>query len=74
MLQEYIPLGQRVKTFSVEYWDGKDWQQVDRQTTIGYKRILRFPVVNAQKLRIHIEESLACPVLNAIGVYNAPDL
>jgi alpha-L-fucosidase len=74
MLQEYIPLGQRVKIFSVEYWDGKAWQPVDRQTTIGYKRILRFPSVAAQKMRVNIEESLACPVLNAISVFNAPEL
>jgi len=76
-LQEYIPLGQRVKSFSVEYWDGNEWQDVggdDRKTTIGYKRILRFPTVMAQKLKIHIKESLACPVLNGISVYNAPGL
>lgn len=73
LLQEYIPLGQRVKAFSVEYWDGADWKAIDRQTTIGYKRILRFPTITAQKLRINIEEALACPVLNEIGVYRAPD-
>ena len=27
ILQEYIPLGQRVKVFSVDYWDGGAWQQ-----------------------------------------------
>ena len=77
MLQEYISLGQRVKSFSVEYWDGNIWQPVDTkdiQTTIGYKRILRFPTITAQKLKVHIEESLACPVLNEIGVYIAPEI
>ena len=73
VLQEYIPLGQRVKTFSVEYRDGGTWQPIDRQTTIGYKRILRFPTITVQKLRVNIEESLACPVLNGIGVYLAPE-
>jgi alpha-L-fucosidase len=71
MLQEYIPLGQRVKSFSVEYWDGSIWHHIDRQTTIGYKRILRFPMITAQKIRIQIEESLACPVLNGIGVFSS---
>ena len=77
MLREYIPLGQRVKSFSVEYWNGATWQPVggdDRKTTIGYKRILRFPTITAQKLRINIKESLACPVLNGIGVYKAPEI
>jgi alpha-L-fucosidase len=74
MLQEYFPLGQRVKSFNVAYWDGGAWQLIDKQTTIGYKRILRFPTVTAQKLRVTIEESLACPLLNGIGVYKAPEL
>ena len=73
-LQEYYPLGQRVKSFSVDYWDSNAWQPLDQQTTIGYKRILRFPMITTRKLRINIEESLACPVLNGIGVYKAPEL
>jgi len=76
-LQEYIPLGQRVKSFSVEYWDGNAWQTVggsDRKTTIGYKRILRFPMIATQKLKVNIEESLASPVLSEISVYKAPEL
>ena len=74
VLQEYIPLGQRIKIFSIEYMDGEKWKQIDRQTTIGYKRILCFPTITAQKIRIKIEKSLACPVLNEIGVYKAPEL
>ena len=74
VLQEYIPLGQRVKSFSVDYWDGSAWQHVTRQTTIGYKRILCFPMITTQKIRVNIEESLACPVLNGIGVYKAIEL
>ncbi len=74
VLQEYIPLGQRVKTFNVEYWDGNTWQPIVSQTTIGYKRILRFPMVIAQKLRMNIIESLACPVLSEIGIYKAPEI
>ena len=75
VLQEYIPLGQRVKSFWIEYWDGNTWNPIDRrQTTIGYKRILRFPTITARNLNIHIEESLACPVLSEISVYKAPEL
>ncbi|MDR0799601.1 MAG: alpha-L-fucosidase [Dysgonamonadaceae bacterium] len=72
MLQEYIPLGQRVKSFSVEYWKDGQWQLIDNQTTIGYKRILCFPAVSAQKLRITIKEALACPVISSLGIYKAP--
>src|SRR5690606_3629332 len=40
VLQEYIPLGQRIKSFTVEVWDGEEFKEIDKQTTIGYKRIL----------------------------------
>ena len=77
LLQEYIPLGQRVRSFGVEYWDGSAWQPiggVDKKTTIGYKRILRFPMITTQKMRVNIEDSRACPALAEIGVFKAPEL
>jgi alpha-L-fucosidase len=72
LLQEYIPLGQRVAGFNVQSWnDATDsWDDLAKGTTIGYKRILHFPEVTASKLRIHITSALACPVLNKIEVYN----
>lgn len=75
VLQEYIPLGQRVAEFDVEYWDnGKnDWQPLVSATTIGYKRILRFPTISSSKMRINIRKSLACPVLNNVEIYKSPE-
>lgn len=75
LLQEYIRLGQRVAAFNVEYWDGDKnvWSPLTEATTIGYKRILRFPSVTTSKVRINITASLACPVLNNLEIYNAPE-
>lgn len=75
LLQEYIPLGQRVKAFSVKYWDAKikAWANLTEATTIGYKRILRFPAISAQKIRIGFD-ALACPVISTVAVYNAPSI
>ncbi|KAA6322639.1 hypothetical protein EZS27_027839, partial [termite gut metagenome] len=75
LLQEYIPLGQRVAEFSVEYWNESagNWTLLTQATTIGYKRILRFSSVTSTKIRINIEQSLACPVLNNIEVYKVPE-
>lgn len=75
LIQEYIPLGQRVARFSIEKWNEatSQWEAIQEATTIGYKRILRFPEVTAQKLRLSIHESLACPVLNNMEIYYAPD-
>lgn len=72
-LQEYIPLGQRVSQFNVEIWSNGQWEEVATATTIGYKRILRFPTVTTSKVRVNIQNSLACPVLNKVGLFIAPE-
>jgi alpha-L-fucosidase len=72
MVQEYIRLGQRVKSFSVEAFTDGSWKEVVKGTTIGYKRILRFPGVVATKVRFSITDSKASPVISNIGIYNAP--
>lgn len=74
LLQEYIPLGQRVARFDVEVWNtiNRKWELVSKGTTIGYKRILRFQPYTTNKIRVNIQESLACPVLNNIEIYNIP--
>lgn len=71
LLQEYIPLGQRVESFHAEYWNGatNQWEKFTEGTTIGYKRILRFPDVKTDKIRIHIDGALACPVINNVALY-----
>ena len=74
MLQEYIPLGQRVKAFTVEYDKDGMWQPVklnEETTTIGYKRLLRFETVETAKLRVSITDSRACPTLNNVEAYYA---
>ncbi len=72
LAQEYIRLGQRVKAFTVEAFVDGNWQEVARATTIGYKRILRFPSVEATKVRFNVTGSKSCPVISNIGIYNAP--
>ena len=69
LVQEYIKLGQRVKSFSVEVEKDGNWQEVAKGTTIGYKRILRTNLVEAQKVRILISDSKACPVISNVEVY-----
>ncbi|MCW0484525.1 alpha-L-fucosidase [Gaoshiqia sediminis] len=72
LAQEYIRLGQRVKAFTVEAFVDGNWKEIAKATTIGYKRILRFPAVEATKVRFSIIGSKCCPVISNIGVYNAP--
>lgn len=70
MLQEYIPLGQRIAKFHLDYMsaDGT-WKPLSEATTIGYKRILLTPTVTTSAIRIIIDEALACPTINKIGVF-----
>ena len=69
VLQEYIRLGQRVKSFNVEYWENGAWKPLASGSTIGYKRILKVSPVNTGKVRINITESKACPVISNVGIY-----
>ena len=75
MLQEYIPLGQRVSKFHLEYFNGGKWQPVsikEATTTIGYKRLLRFQTITAKKLRVCFDEARGPLCINGIGAYYAP--
>jgi len=74
LVQEYIALGQRVKEFSLEAWVDGAWKEIDKQTTIGYKRILRFENVSSQKLRLNILDAKGSLTLSNVEVYHAPKL
>ena len=69
-LKEYIPLGQRIRSFVVEIPDGGGkWRTLAEGTTVGYRRLLRIPPVRARRLRVRILSSKASPVLCGVGLY-----
>ncbi|CAH0997731.1 hypothetical protein EMA8858_03865 [Emticicia aquatica] len=72
LVQEPIQFGQRVKAFTLEAFVNKKWVEIAKETTIGYKRILRFPTVEATKLRFNILDAKSCPLISNIEVYKAP--
>ncbi len=72
MLQENIRVGQRIERFIVEVETKEGWRKICEGTTVGYKRLLRFPVVKAQKIRLQILQSRASPTLNNLGLYASP--
>ncbi len=71
MIQEPIELGQRVYEYSIEYWVG-GWEEIARGTTIGYKRLHRFPPVRAARVRLIIHGSRGCPLIQNFGLYKIP--
>ena len=67
VLQEYIPLGQRISRFHVVCGD----KRIDA-TTIGYKRILRLPEpVTTDLITIVIDSAFAPPILNRISIHSS---
>ena len=74
MLQEDITKGQRVEAFTVEALTDKGWKEVGKGTTIGYKRMLRFPAVNANKLRVRIDECRLTAYVSQVAAYYAEPL
>lgn len=70
-VQEQIALGQRIAAFAVEARGPDGWQEVSAGQTIGARRILRFPDVEADAVRLIIREALACPTLSTFEVYHA---
>ena len=69
LLQEYIPLGQRVSSFAIDVLSEGQWKEIAAETTIGYKRIVLIPETTTQALRIRITGADACPVLNNLEIY-----
>lgn len=72
-IQENITDGQQIIDGKVDYWDGKAWQLIKTFTTVGYKRLLRFPVVHSAKIRLTITHAKGRVELAEMGVYKASD-
>lgn len=77
LLQEYIPLGQRVKSFTVEYLNNGQWTAIpctDAMTTIGFKRLLRFSSdITTTGLRIRFTDARGPLCISAVGAYEATE-
>jgi alpha-L-fucosidase len=72
VLREPVALGQRVSSFEVSARLESGWVAVARGTTIGRKRILTFPPVRANAVRVRILAARACPLLSRVSLHLAP--
>jgi alpha-L-fucosidase len=72
ILQEQVRVGQRVEKFRLEAWTGSAWISLTDGTTIGYKRLLRFPAVRAKNVRLVIEKSRTSPTVSRFGLFKSP--
>jgi len=72
MLQEQISEGQRVEEYRIEALTDQGWAEVAKGTTIGHKKLDRFPIVTAMRVRLTILKSQAAPLIRTFGSFHAP--
>lgn len=67
IIQEYIPLGQRIAEHRVEFWDSSAWRRAISGATVGFKRI-HWKKFKTQRVRLVITRSRACPLISSFLV------
>ena len=73
-LREDLKLGQRIAAFHMQVEVDGVWQEFGMGFTVGHKRLLRGPLVEAQKVRVMITVAQSMPVLTKISLYKTPSL
>jgi alpha-L-fucosidase len=72
MIREDISRGQRVEGFTLEAWKDGQWEKIAEGTTIGYKRLLRFPDIQTSKVRVTITATRLTAYISEMGLFYAP--
>ncbi len=68
-LQEYIPLGQRIDSYTVEVMVGKVWKLIASGASIGAKRLIKLnEPINTNKIRVKLSAPV-CLTLGEFGLY-----
>jgi len=65
-------LGQRVKQFKVEYLQEGTWLPLaleEETTTIGYKRILRFPAITTTAIKVSFLDARGPLCISEVAAY-----
>jgi alpha-L-fucosidase len=73
MMQEYDAWGQRIEQWHAEYFENRQWKEIARGTTIGHKRLKRFPMIKASKVKLVISQSRVAPTIVNFGLFKAPE-
>jgi alpha-L-fucosidase len=71
-LREYLPLGQRVDRFELDYWDGGRWTKFAAATSIGSQRLLETRPITTSQVRLRITGTAACPAISELGLFRSP--
>ena len=74
LIREDISKGQRVESFMLEAMSEGEWVKIAEGTTVGYKRMLRFPEVRADRVRITVMSTRKEARISEVALYNAPSV
>lgn len=74
MLREDISKGQRMEAFTVEALTADGWKEIAKGTTVGYKRLIRIPAVEARQLRVKIDACRLAANISEVAAYYARPL
>ena len=70
MLQEAVPTaGERIAEHAVDAWIDGQWHEIARATNVGHKRILRFPDVTTDSIRVRLIDSRLTSTLSTVAAY-----
>jgi alpha-L-fucosidase len=70
-LQEAIEHGQSIARYSLQAWTGDAWTPLASGTTIGHKKLDRFPAVTASRVRLAIDAALDTPRIADVALYRS---
>ena len=62
--------GERVETHTVDAWIDGQWIEVASAKNIGHKRILRFPEVVTDRIRLRVTDSRLAPAISHLSAHH----
>lgn len=68
-MQEAVSMGQRVKNYHLEILKDEEWVNICTGTTIGYKKLDLMETMQAQVVRLYIDNSRNEPLIASFGLY-----
>ena len=69
VIQEDLTKGERIRKYIVEAYVGGQWRHLCDGASVGNKRIQQFSMVQTDRLRLRVEESVGAPVIKKFAAY-----
>lgn len=69
VLMEDIAQGERVRAYTLEGHMNQGWMALGAGQHIGHKRILRFPRIRLDAVRLRCEQSVGVPLIRSMAVH-----